>query len=112
MWPILMTSIVALTVVIERFFFIVGERIRRDPRTVREILEKVEGGDYAGAARIGEASKDFVARTLTYALTHRDKSVSDALLWAGPVGSSSDSTVEFAFWIPPRFSVCWEPSRE
>lgn len=100
MWPILMTSIVALTVVIERFFFIVGERIRRDPRTVREILEKVEGGDYAGAARIGEASKDFVARTLTYALTHRDKSVSDALLRAGPVGSSSGSTVEFAFWIP------------
>jgi biopolymer transport protein ExbB len=82
MWPILLTSIIAVTVVIDRLFFVVRERLRRDPRVVREVLGKVENGDYAGAARLGEASKDFVARTLTYALTHRDKSVSDALLRA------------------------------
>ena len=82
MWPILLTSIIAVTVVIDRLFFIVRERLRRDPRVVREILEKVENDDHAGAVRIGEASNDFVARTLTYALTHRDKSASDALLRA------------------------------
>jgi biopolymer transport protein ExbB len=82
MWPLLVTSIVALTVVIERFFFIVRERLRRDPRVVQEILERVEKGDFAGAIRTGEPSKDFVARTLTYALTHRDKSIADALLRA------------------------------
>ena len=82
MWPILFTSIIAVTVVIDRVFFIVRERLRRDPRAVREILGKVESGDYTAAAKVGEASKDFVARTLTYALTHRDKSVSDALLRA------------------------------
>lgn len=82
MWPILATSIVAVTVVIERLFFIIRERLRRDPRAVHEVLERVERGDYAGAIRTGEASNDFVARTLTYALTHRDKSVSDALLRA------------------------------
>jgi biopolymer transport protein ExbB len=82
MWPLLVTSIVAVTVVIERFFFIARERLRRDPQVVQEILERVERGDHAGAIRIGEASNDFVARTLTYALTHRDKSVSDALLRA------------------------------
>jgi biopolymer transport protein ExbB len=82
MWPILVTSIIAVTVVIERLFFIIRERVRRDPRVVREILDRVEKGDYAGAVRIGEACNDFVARTLTYALTHRDKSVPDALLRA------------------------------
>ena len=82
MWPILLTSIIAVTVVIDRLFFIVRERFRRDPRAVREILEKAERGDYAGAVRIGEGSRDFVARALTYALSHRDKSVSEALLRA------------------------------
>jgi biopolymer transport protein ExbB len=82
MWPLLVTSIIAVTVVIERLFFIVRERMRRDPRAVQEILEMVEKGDYTGAVRTGEASNDFVARTLTYALSHRNKSVSDALLRA------------------------------
>lgn len=82
MWPLLVTSIVAVTVVIERLFFIIRERLRRNPRVVCQILERVEKGDYAGAVRIGEGCNDFVARTLTYALAHRDKSASDALLRA------------------------------
>jgi len=82
MWPLLVTSIVAVTVVIERLFFIVRERLRRDPAVVRDILHRVEKCDYDGAVRVGEASNDYVARTLTYALSHRDKSVSDALLRA------------------------------
>ena len=82
MWPLLVTSIVALTVVIERLFFIVRERVRRNPGAVHEILQRVEKGDYAGAVQAGEGSRDFVARILSYALTHREKSVSDALLRA------------------------------
>ncbi|HEY5811969.1 MAG TPA: MotA/TolQ/ExbB proton channel family protein [Terrimicrobiaceae bacterium] len=82
MWPILVTSIIAMTVVIERVFFIVREHLRRDPEVVRQMFEKVENGDHNGAVRLGEASNDFVARTLTYALTHRKKSISDALLRA------------------------------
>ena len=82
MWPLLATSIVAVTVVIERLVFIVCEHVRRDPRAVQEILQRVETGDYTGAARVGETSNDFVARTLTYALTHRNRSISDALLRA------------------------------
>lgn len=82
MWPLLVTSIVAVTVVIERSFFIVRECFRRDSGVVRDILQRVENCDYDGAVRLGEASNDYVARTLTYALTNRDKSVSDALLRA------------------------------
>lgn len=82
MWPILFTSIVALTVVAERLFFIIRERVKRQPRVVSNILALVEGGDFAGAARVGADSQDFVAATLVYALENRDKSVSDALLRA------------------------------
>ncbi len=82
MWPILVASIIALTVVIERLIFIISERVRRQPEVVGEILTRVEKGDLAGAVTVGQTSQDFVARTLTYALTHRDKSVSEALLRA------------------------------
>lgn len=80
MWPILLTSIVALTVVVERLIFIARERLRRQPRVVGQILAKVEHGDFDGAIQTGAASRDFVAATLVYALEHRDKSVSEALL--------------------------------
>jgi biopolymer transport protein ExbB len=82
MWPILVASIVALTVVIERLIFIVTESVRRQPQVVGEILARVEKGDVDAAISIGQTSRDFVARVLTYGLVHRDKSVSDALLRA------------------------------
>ena len=82
MWPILLTSVIAFTVVVERLFFIVAERVRRQPRVVGEVLAKVEHGDFEGAVALGKLSQDFVARTLTYGLQHRDKSVSEALLRA------------------------------
>ncbi|HSI12366.1 MAG TPA: MotA/TolQ/ExbB proton channel family protein [Chthoniobacter sp.] len=82
MWPILFTSIVALSVVSERLFFIIRERLKRQPRVVGDILARVESGDFDGAARVGAGSQDFVAATLVYALENRDKSVSDALLRA------------------------------
>ena len=82
MWPLLIVSIVALTVVFERFIFIARERLRRQPALVGDILTQVESGDVDAAARLGERSRDFVARALTYALTHREKSFSEAMLRA------------------------------
>lgn len=82
MWPILLTSIVALTVVLERLFFVIRERLRRDPRSVDAMLTAVENGDVPMAVDYGKTSDDFVARTLTYALLHQEKSLSSALLRA------------------------------
>ena len=82
MWPILVASIIALTVVIERLIFIISERVRRQPQVVGEILARVEKGDVEGAVSVGQTSRDFIARALTYGLMHRDKSVSEALLRA------------------------------
>ncbi len=80
MWPLLLVSVVTLTVVIERLFFIALEKKNRNPALVGEILTKVENGHVDEAARLGAGSKDFVARALTYALTHREKSFSEAML--------------------------------
>jgi biopolymer transport protein ExbB len=82
MWPLLLTSLVALTVVFERLIFAVRERLNRQPEVVSAILAAVERGDIEAAERSGEGSRDFVARTLTYALRHRDISFSNALLAA------------------------------
>ncbi len=82
MWPLLLTSLAALTVVFERLIFTIRELFSRQPAVVAGIFAAVEHGDLDAAARVGEGSPDFVARTLTYALRHRDVSYSNALLAA------------------------------
>lgn len=82
MWPLLLTSLVALTVVFERLIFVIRERLSREPGVVAASLAAVERGDLDAAERAGVGSRDFVARTLTFALQHRDVSYSNALLAA------------------------------
>jgi len=78
MWPILLVSFVAVTAVIERAIFLITESSRRQPVVVEQMLEKVEKGDADGALRIGAGSKDYVAKVLVYALTHREHSLANA----------------------------------
>src|SRR5687767_12873184 len=82
MWPLLVTSIVATTALIERIFFMLRERRHRDPAAVDAILRAVEKSDVESALAAGRKSKDFVARTLIYALEHRQHSFSGAILRA------------------------------
>ncbi len=82
MWPLLITSIVALTVVIERLFFTASERWRREPAVVAAIFAAADAGKLDSAQTAGADSRDFVARVLTFALEHRDVSFSNALLQA------------------------------
>lgn len=85
MWPLLLTSLVAVTVVFERLVFTIRERFSRRPAVVAQIFAAVERGDLDAAQRLGEGSEDYLARTLTYALRHRDVSYSNALLAAANV---------------------------
>src|SRR5690349_13824689 len=82
MWPLLLVSLLALTVVIERLVFISREQAKRQPQIVEEILASVERSDIACAIEKGKKSEDFVARTLVYALQHNEHSFSNALLHA------------------------------
>jgi biopolymer transport protein ExbB len=78
MWPILLVSFVAVTAVVERTIFLVTENTRRQPAVVEQMLDKVEDGDAKGAVAIGSNSKDYVAKVLVYALTHKDHSLTNA----------------------------------
>ena len=82
MWPLLVTSVITTTVVIQRIFFILRETKRRQPDVVDRMLAAVERGDMELAVAIGQESKDFVARALTHGLTHGEKSFSAALMRA------------------------------
>jgi biopolymer transport protein ExbB len=79
MWPLLVTSIIAFSVVLERLFFIVRESVRRDPDAVERIFSEVEAGEDERAAVFSRESEDYVARVLAYALVHRDQSPASAL---------------------------------
>src|SRR5207245_5649120 len=52
MWPILLVSIVALTVVIERIFWWGGRWFRRDPKRIEKVFTAVEVGDVTEASRL------------------------------------------------------------
>jgi biopolymer transport protein ExbB len=82
MWPLLLTSIVAITVVLERLFFVIGEKARRNENTVEAIFSAAESGDFEKAISAGQGSGDYVAKVLTYALVHRAPSHANAIIRA------------------------------
>jgi biopolymer transport protein ExbB len=82
MWPLLVTSLVALTVAIERIIFIAREKRRRQPEVVEKILSLAEQGNVEGAVKSARDSKDFLVKILVYGLLHREKSFTSALLRA------------------------------
>ena len=82
MWPLIITSVVSLSVVLERIYFIVSVGMQRQPEVVEAILTHVERGSVEKAIEVGSKSGDFVAYALVYGLEHRDRSLSNALLRA------------------------------
>ncbi len=82
MWPIILTSFIAFTVIVERVIFIIKENASRDPAVVEKMLEKIEQNDIEGAISLGKKSSDYVARIMIYTLTHREHGFSNALIRA------------------------------
>ena len=69
MWPILVISIVALTVVLERCIWWSGRWFRRDPKRIEKVFTAIENGDTAEASRLSRGSRDPVLRMLWNGLT-------------------------------------------
>ena len=79
MYPLLVCSIIALTVIIERTIFWIAEDYRRDQALVNEVLSLAEKGNWERVrARIGD-SKDFTVRILVAGILHREFSMSKAM---------------------------------
>jgi len=79
MYPLLVCSLTALTVIIERMIFWARERRRRDQGLIDKILEHAEQGDYNEAARIGGSSSNSIVRVLVCGIAHRNFSLNSAL---------------------------------
>jgi biopolymer transport protein ExbB len=79
MWPILIVSIVGLTVVIERIFWWGGRWFRRDPKRIEKVFTAIESGDLAEASRLSRGSRDPVLRMMWNGLNHQHASLQGAL---------------------------------
>ena len=79
MWPILLVSIVALTVVIERIFWWGGRWFRRDPKRIEKVFTAIEVGDVTEASRLSRDSRDPVLRMMWNGLNHQHASLQGAL---------------------------------
>jgi len=85
MWPIAMVSFVTLTMVLERVVFLMQERGTRDPAVAAKMFDLIEQNNHEGAIRLGQSSKDYIARILGEALTYKEYSLSSAFLRAASI---------------------------
>jgi biopolymer transport protein ExbB len=85
MWPILLTSLVAVAVVGERAYWWWRESRKRDPATLEKLFGAIENGDFAGASRISKGSEDPVIRMIWHGMNHHHSSLQGALQVAAGV---------------------------
>jgi biopolymer transport protein ExbB len=79
MWPILVVSLTALAVVLERIFWWLGRWMRRDPKRIEKVFTAIEVGDVAEASRLSRDSRDPVLRMIWNGLNHQHASLQGAL---------------------------------
>jgi len=79
MWPILIVSITAIAVVLERICWWLMRWTRRDPKRIEKVFTAIETGDVAEASRLSRGSRDPVLRMMWNGLNHQHASLQGAL---------------------------------
>jgi biopolymer transport protein ExbB len=79
MYPLLACSILALTVIIERFLFWAREDLRRDQALVDSVLELCRLGKWEEVRKKVQGSRDYVVRILVAGILHREFSMGKAM---------------------------------
>lgn len=79
MYPLLLCSIIALTVIIERSIFWIIEDHRRDQNLVNGVLSLAEVGDWPAIRERIKDSEDFIIRILVTGILHREFSMTKAM---------------------------------
>jgi biopolymer transport protein ExbB len=79
MWPILFTSVVALSVIVERFIWWQSQSRKRDLLKLDQVLAALEKKDLRHASGLAGGSEDSVLRVLWYGLNHCHSSFQGAL---------------------------------
>ena len=79
MWPILLTSIVAVTVIIERSIYWAVEKSKRDSNKLDKVYEALQNGDLKAASSLTRNSEDPLLRVIWHGLNHYHASLEGAL---------------------------------
>ncbi len=79
MYPLLLCSIITLTVIIERALFWIIEGIRRKQPLVDRVLELCREGNWEAVREEVRGSKDYVIRVLVSGILHREFSMVKAM---------------------------------
>jgi biopolymer transport protein ExbB len=79
MFPLLLCSLVSLTVILERLLFWVREDWVRNQPLVDEVLELCRKGDWDAIRNVVAGSRDFVIRILISGILHREFSMAKAM---------------------------------
>jgi biopolymer transport protein ExbB len=79
MYPLLLCSIISLTVIIERAIFWIGVGLRKNHALVDEVLELSRKGDWESIRVKAAHSKNYVIRVLISGILHREYSLSKAM---------------------------------
>jgi biopolymer transport protein ExbB len=74
MYPLLICSLISLTITIERIIFWSNEKRRMDRKLLDEVFGEIEKGFYEKALALGGKSKDYMIKIVCYALTHHKSS--------------------------------------
>ncbi|HFQ80529.1 MAG TPA: MotA/TolQ/ExbB proton channel family protein [Desulfobacterales bacterium] len=79
MYPLLACSVIAFTVIIERFMFWSGVDMNRNQTLVDDVLELCRRGEWEKVRVKVSGSKDYVIRILVAGILHRDFSMIKAM---------------------------------
>ncbi len=79
MYPLLVCSILVLTVIIERLLFWITVELNRNRELIEDVLELCRQGDWEAVRTKVSGSKDFVIRVLVSGILHREFSMTKAM---------------------------------
>ncbi len=79
MWPILLVSIIAVTVVIERALWWFRQNSLRESSKLEKVFAYVEQGDLKAASELARPSQDPRIRTIWHGLNHHHSTMQSAL---------------------------------
>jgi len=74
MFPLLLCSIISLTVIIERSLFWIGVGMKRNRKVVDQVFDLCLKEDWDGVQKVTAGSKSYVARILLSGVMHRQYS--------------------------------------
>ncbi|MBU1696996.1 MAG: MotA/TolQ/ExbB proton channel family protein [Proteobacteria bacterium] len=79
MYPLLLCSIISLTIIIERTFFWIGIGMQRNQKLLDEVLKLTRQGDWDLVRQKASGSNNYVIRMIISGILHREYSLIKAM---------------------------------